>query len=96
MLQLILIAQISTSASQLQKLPAATINTHLPAANAQQEQLRRRAIAQELRQLNQHARETEQDRQKIFDSLPPSRVDCDPLFPPVSGYPPGISSIACH
>lgn len=93
MLHLILIAQINTIPT---KLPASLLS--LPNSDRQlnlpggQQQNKRKLQEQQLN-LNQ---KKYQQRIREFDILPTSRIDCFPLFPPSSGFPPGVSSISCR
>ena len=93
MLHLILIAQINTTPT---KLPASLLrlpnsNQQLNLLDGQQQQGRK---LQE-QQLNLSQKEYQQ-RIREFDILPTSRIDCFPLFPPASGFPPGTSPISCR
>jgi hypothetical protein len=93
MIHLILVAQINTTPA---KLPASLVGSpnstgklNLP---VQQQQQGRRLQEQQLN-LNQ---KKYQQRIREFDILPTSRIDCFPLFPPNSGFPPSVSPISCH
>lgn len=93
MLHLILIAQINTTPT---KFPAYLLGSpnsikrlNLP---IQQQQQRRKLQEQNLN-LSQ---KKYQQRIGEFDILPTSRIDCFPLFPPTSGFPPGVSPISCR
>lgn len=92
MLPLLLAVQLQTNASQLRNVAPAVRGS---APNVRQEQ-RLKAIEEGLRQVNQRQKESEVDQQKLHNRSVPSRVDCYPLFPPVSGYPPGLNTISCY
>jgi hypothetical protein len=93
MLHLILIAQINTTPAKLPASllgsPNSTQKLNLP---VQQQQQRRKLQEQ---QLNLSQKKYQQ-RIREFDDLPTSRIDCFPLFPPASGFPPGVSPISCR
>lgn len=93
MLHLILIAQIHTTPA---KLPASLLGSpnssgKLNSPVGQQQQ----GHKQQEQQLNLNQKKYQQ-RIREFDILPTSRIDCFPLFPPASGFPPGVSSISCR
>jgi hypothetical protein len=94
MLPLFLVAQLQTPASYLLNLPPVGIDSSRGSSVTQEQ--RQKAIEEALQQVNQRQKESEEDQQKLHDRSLPSRVDCYPLFPPVSGYPPGLSSTSCH
>jgi hypothetical protein len=93
MLHLILVAQIHTTPA---KLPASLLASpssieklNFPVGQQQQG----RKLQEQQLNLNQ---KKYQQRIREFDILPTSRIDCFPLFPPASGFPPGVSPISCH
>ncbi|XGW00138.1 MAG: hypothetical protein ACAF41_14530 [Leptolyngbya sp. BL-A-14] len=94
MLPLLLAVQLQTNASQLRNVVPA-VQGSVPSTSVSQEQ-RLKVIEEELWQVNQRQKESEADQQKLHDRSAPSRVDCYPLFPPVSGYPPGLNTISCY
>jgi len=92
-LHLILIAQFNGVPT---KLPASLLS--LPNSTRQMnlsvgQQQHQRQLQEQQLNLNQ---KKYQQRIREFDILPTSRIDCFPLFPPSSGFPPGVSPISCR
>ena len=94
MLDLILIAQLQPLPAHVQHLPTLDVDTTTLAKQQQTKQ--RQTLETQLQQVNQRQAEYQREKQALYKHLPPSRVDCYPLFPPVSGYPPGSSATSCH
>ncbi|MBE9016312.1 hypothetical protein C7Y66_25570 [Chroococcidiopsis sp. CCALA 051] len=93
MLHLILIAQFHGVPT---KLPASLLS--LPDSDRQlnlpvRQQQNKHKLQEQQLNLNQRKY---QQRIREFEILPTSRIDCFPLFPPSSGFPPGVSPISCR
>lgn len=95
MLHLILIAQLNILPDNLPSLPPVSLDSHQHLDDYRQQQ-RKRQLEQQQRQMDLIQKRYQMEKQELYESLPPSRIDCFPLFPPVSGYPPGSSAISCH
>jgi hypothetical protein len=92
MLHFILIAQLSTVPDLLSPQPASI--HHEQGLNDPREQQKRKLQEQQLG-LDLSQKRYELEKQEL-EVLPTSRIDCFPLFPPISGFPPGTSAISCH
>ncbi len=95
MLAFILLAQINavptTKSPSLEPVILQPQRTDLPS----QQQARTEYLQKQQQLLNQTQYDYQQDKLRLERNSLPSRLDCFPLFPPVAGYPPGLSPIDC-
>jgi len=94
MLHVILIAQLNTTPDNSPPLPPVTLDSQQRLNTFSQQQWSQKLEEQQrLLELSQKLHQLE--KRELYERLPPSRLDCFPLFPPVAGYPPGSSKISC-